>query len=132
MGGGEDWPHAAVFIGDPTKPGTLYDPAGSYVPSQRSDVRKEGGLIFNANLQDYFDFHSSTGSTIHTASFPTSVEQENQIINDAAEIGGGLVGFCANDSAHAVSSILGGADYLMRPSTLQNNAQNARPFWETP
>ena len=106
--------HAALFFsggcegGGCQSPGAkLYDPAGSYVPSDGSD----GGTNREFNIQsvgilDYFDFHCDAGdSSIEVYCFKTTCCEEQQIDENIARIGGGQPGTCAIDTGSAAQGI---------------------------
>ncbi|RKZ70060.1 MAG: hypothetical protein DRR19_33600 [Candidatus Parabeggiatoa sp. nov. 1] len=81
--------HAAVMIdnlGDPI----LYDPAGSYIPSQAwktipretlGDVFQSGEFAFpfDLDLQEYLEYHTKSGSRIALLFFPTTPEEEQEL-----------------------------------------------------
>ena len=115
--------HAALYVQTPGQPNYLYDPAGSYDPGGR---RGSGGVFEgdDANLQSYIDYQESTGSTVETVTLPTTPEQENQLKNNADEIGDPRGFSCANAVSSTFDDICGIA-HTSLPGTLYEEALKA-------
>ena len=119
-------PHSAVYIDSNGRKPFLYDPAGSYQPTngepRGSGDFFEGGKM---SLSDYIKYHTENGDTVSIYPIPTTASQERDIIERAIEQGGAGPFGCAG----AVSGALGGVcgvESSAWPGQLYDNATKAR------
>ncbi|PIE00879.1 MAG: hypothetical protein CSA79_01915 [Thiothrix nivea] len=117
--------HTALHIDDDgTGHEFLFDPAGSYIPSNAS----RGGDLFsgeNANLDAYKKFWERRGETVNLYKLDTTSAQEQEIIRRAEDIGMAQPGTCASSVSSALNGVCG-IEGSMWPSTLGENASNAK------
>lgn len=116
--------HAALHIdNDGTGEDFLYDPAGSYQPP--SGERTNDLMLGNdAKLENYSNYWSRRGDTVHTYELNTTPEQEKAIMNRAAELGDVSPFLCASSVSKALNGVCG-IEGSVVPSTLGEQAKNA-------
>ena len=119
-------PHSALYIGGPGRTPFLYDPAGSYLPTD--GVPRGSGDFFDgdrASISDYINFHTNNGDTVNIDPIPTNPDQEREIMKRALKQGGAQPFGCAS----AVSGALGGVCGVEPsgfPGSLFDNASKAQ------
>ena len=119
-------PHSAVYIGGDGRTPFLYDPAGSYQPSN-AEPRGSGDFFEGgaANMFDYINYHTGNGDTVKIYPIPASPAQEKDIIERAIDIGGAAPFTCGASVSGALGGVCG-VEPSAWPGQLYDNATNAR------
>jgi len=130
---GEYGSHAAVRVDNPSGTPTLYDPAGSYNPTDREGgpARGSGDLIEGkaADLESYVKYQNSLGSDVEVLRFATTPGQEKEIANRAEKQGGAAPCYCAKSTSSVISGV-GPFDKIKStflPGTLSDKLKEIKP-----
>jgi hypothetical protein len=93
--------HAGLYVDTGGK--VLYDPSGSYKVQEKGS----GDALYEdeADLADYIHFQERDGSDVEVFYFPTTPEDDKQIIDRIQEIGGCGFAECTVCSSSAVRGI---------------------------
>jgi RHS repeat-associated protein len=98
--------HSALYIKSPGTEAFLYDPAGSYNPG---NTRGEDGTFYgaSANLANYINYQTSTGSVVQTITLGTTMQEEEAIEARASTIEDPRGFSCAASVSAAIDGVCG-------------------------
>ncbi len=120
--------HAAVHIDNPNGMPTLYDPAGSYWPTDEygGPLRGSNDTLYEdaADIDKYKEYHEKDGTIVETHTVQTTPEEESEIA-DRIEQSGGKPPFACGVS---VSDVIRGVgpfpeDKDLIPGTLEDTVK---------
>jgi RHS repeat-associated protein len=129
---GDSWPggHSGIYISGPDG-NTIYDPSSGYAPNGVDSLGsgRLGSGPEVGSLSSYLQSPAggSCGCTVY--SFPTTPEQESEIIRRASENGGGGFARCAQAVQNVLSGIgpfknLPNSSWRVAPTTLGDRLSN--------
>ena len=114
--------HSALHMSSPGQSDFLYDPGGSWL----SGTRGSGGFLegYEANLNDYSQYHRSVGDSVILTKIPLTPEQEKNLMDEIINGQDPGPGLCAS----SISSMLGMCENepTMWPRSLLDQAKDIK------
>jgi RHS repeat-associated protein len=118
--------HTAIYMSNPDKEKTtLYDPSGSYLPEGTS-TRPSEGIYWNVpekTLDDFIKYETRNGQTVNTSTLNTTPQQEDKLIQLAADTGNGSGFQCAMNTSFVLSQTIEEINYVMTPGGLEKQLE---------